>query len=118
MTQKTIVYNIKRNDTLPVLGIDVLNYDGDAYDFGDATDATFSMYTDAEPRVVKIDNEAAVITPPGTQGQLQYTFDTSGTDTAGKFLGEFTVNFSTGDTATFPTVGFIQISVEEDLDDA
>lgn len=115
---RPIRYECKRNDTLPVLGIDVLNSDGVAYDFSDATGAEFFMYSDTADRTVKVDGATATITSPGTQGQLQYTFDEVGTDTAGEYLGEFEVTFATGDKASFPVQGYIHITIEEDLNEA
>lgn len=115
----TITYKLKRNDTVPVIVLDVLNSDGDPYDLSDATSADFIMVTDDDARTEKVhDIDGADIASPGTLGRLTYQFSTADTDTAGKYLAEFQVTFSTGDKATFPESGYLHIDIDEDLDDA
>lgn len=113
----TIPYNLKRNDTLPVIVLDVLNSDGDPYNFSDAIAARFIMCEDNTGRAVKVD-ELGTIATPGTLGRLTYQFDPADTDTAMAYVAEFQVEFATGDIATFPESGYMHITIEEDLDAA
>jgi len=113
----TIPYNLKRNDTLPVIVLDVLNSDGDPYDFSDAVGARFIMVEDNVSREVKVDSFADIVTP-ATLGRLTYQFDPTDTDTALAYVAEFQVEFATGDIATFPESGYMHITIEEDLDAA
>lgn len=116
MAQKPITYFVKRGDTLPVIGLDVLNSDGDPYDLTGA-EAVFYMFADDVARTAKVDGEEATVTTPGTLGQLQYAFQANDTDTAGDYLAQFEVS-QNGYTITFPTQGFMVIKIEEDLGDA
>lgn len=110
-----IVYNVKRGDAIPVIGLEVLNSDGDPYDLSGTT-AIFYMYTDDENRTAKINGVEAVVDPPGTSGLLTYQFSGTDTDTSGRYLGEFEVAFEGGVVGTFPSGNdFIYINIASDL---
>lgn len=104
----------KVGDTVPVLTIAVVNVDGSAFSFADATGAVFVMCADDESRTEKV-SETATVEPGSATGVLAYQFDTEDTDTAGKFLGVFKVTFSTGDVGTYPESGYIHIDIAENL---
>mgnify|MGYP006921380826 CR=1 FL=1 len=110
----TIPYNFKRNDTLPVISLAVLNSDGNAYDFSDYVTVRFIMCEDNTGRAVKVN---ATANPP-VANVLSYQLDPSDSDTAMTYLAEFQVEFATGDISTFPESGYMHILIEEDLDAA
>jgi len=60
-------------------------------------------------------NAAAVITNATSPATVSYTPTTTDTATAGSYVGEWQVTFSDGSTENFPTQGYLDIVIEENL---
>lgn len=104
-------FSIKQGDTLPVLA-DTLTYsDGSAANLAGAT-VKFIMRSSTafNPAV----NATATVTN-GATGAVQYTFTSTDTATAGKYVAVWQVTFAGGNVQTFPTIGELSVSVEENI---
>lgn len=108
------IFSIKRNDTLPTFTIYVTDENGDALDLTDGVSARVFMYTDADPRVEKIDATAGFVSPR-TTGGIEYGWNLADTDEAGEYLAEVEIVFADGGILTFPTEGFVRVHIWEDL---
>jgi hypothetical protein len=58
---------------------------------------------------------AAAMVTNATTGAIAYTFTTQDTATAGMFMATWLVTFPGGSTMTFPSDGYIEINIEENL---
>ena len=104
-------FYIKQGDTLPVLA-DTLTYsNGTAVSLAGAS-VNFVMR--ALSANTTTTNAAAVVTNSAT-GQVSYTFTAVDSATAGSYMANWFVTFPGGATMTFPTDGYIEINVEENL---
>jgi hypothetical protein len=104
-------FSIKQSDVLPVLN-DTLTYsDGTAANLTGAS-VTFVMraLTANNPTVKAA---ATIVSPPA--GTVSYTFTAADTAVAGQYVANWIVTFSGGNVQTWPTVGAIEITVEENL---
>jgi hypothetical protein len=116
MDNKTRVFNIKSNDTLPALSVKIkarncINAEI-SFDLTGATACTFSM-ADTNGNL-KISSNAALITSY-SGGTVQYNWTSEDTDTVGKFRGEFEITFSDGNKLSVPSFGYIDIHISEDI---
>lgn len=104
-------FSIVKNDVLPMLS-DTLTYsDGTAVNLTGATVKwIMRQLTASAPST----NLAATVVNPAA-GMVSYTFTAADTAVAGQFMGKWTVTFSGGQTQSWPTVGYIEVTVEEDL---
>jgi hypothetical protein len=103
---------IKQGDTLPVL-TDTLTYsDGSSPNLAGATvNLVVRQLTAATPVV----NAAATVTNATSPATLQFAFTSGQTAVAGMYVGTWVVTFAGGQVQTFPTVGELTISIEENL---
>lgn len=102
-------FTIKQGDTLPIL-FDALSYaDGSIADLTGAA-VTFVMRS---PSAVIVNASAAILSAPG--GIISYTFTATDTATPGQYTAEWVVVFGTGQQQTWPTAGYLEITVEENL---
>lgn len=109
-------FAIKRNDTLPTITVYVTDENGDALDLTDCTSAQFLMYTDADPRVEKVNATASIVTP-ATLGAVEYGWAGADVDTSGEYLAEVVLVFSDGGVLTSPTEGYVRVRIWDDLDE-
>ena len=105
-------FTIKQGDSEPVL-TDTLTYsDGSAVDLSGATlELVVRSMTEAEPRALS--GSAQVTDAPA--GAVSYTFSAADTATAGLCMATWVVTFPGGAQMTFPTVGYLWLSIEENL---
>lgn len=104
-------FAIKQGDTLPAL-LDTLTYtDGTA---ADLTGATVTFVMRSLTAVGPATNAAATILAP-TLGTISYTFTAQDTANAGMFMANWVVTFPGGSMGTWPTDGYIEINIEENL---
>jgi hypothetical protein len=104
-------FSIKQQDVLPILS-DTLTYStGAAVSLTGAT-VNFVMrsITAASPST----NLAATVVTPAS-GTVSYTFTATDTAVTGRYQGSWVVTFGTGQIQQFPTDGYLDIAVEENL---
>ena len=104
-------FEIKQGDVLPVLS-DTLTYsNGSAVNLTGAS-VTFIMrsITAMSPSV----QAAATIVSP-TAGTVSYTFTTTDSATTGRYQGTWKVTFAGGQVQQFPTAGYLDIAVSENI---
>ena len=109
----SLSFNLKRGDTSPAITGTLTYSDGSAVNLTGAS-VRFVMRSQAgsSPKV----SAAATIVSP-TAGTVSYSWNTAGQDTnvAGEYDCEWIVTFSGGAVQTFPTNGYVTLSIEEDL---
>ena len=105
-------FTIKAGDTAPVLS-DTLTYsDGTSPNLAGAT-VNFVMRSMTANNYAF--NKTATVTSATSPATVQYTFNSTDTATAGQYVGNWIVTFSGGSQMTFPTVGDLEITIEENL---
>jgi hypothetical protein len=105
-------YFIKRNDTKGTIECNLLDGDSTAVDL---TGATVKFLMRREGRSgVKVNSAASVVGDPAA-GVVSYQWEAADTDTAGDYEGEFEVTFSDGRVATFPSDGYVPVTVLADV---
>lgn len=102
-------FYIKKNDTSPSL-VYVLR--PTTVDLTGA-DVVFNMR--ASDRTMKISRAPAVIVIESGTPTVRYDWQTGDTDTAGQFLFEFEVTYSSGAIETFRNDGYDTVLIREDL---
>ena len=66
--------------------------------------------------VLKVNQPATIVTPPGSDGVVKYVSQTpADTDTAGWFEAEWEVTTAGGQVITFPNDGFDLVAIVEDV---
>lgn len=112
----TSQFIIKRNDTLPVLKVQLIDRSclGSRipFDLTTLTGATFTMKNDCGDIKIMA-KEAQIISYSG--GVIQYNWSYEDTDIAGSYFGEFQLLFSGGSRMSIPKIGSINIQIEEDI---
>lgn len=109
---------LKRNDTAPALEATVTDENGPV-DLTGATAVVFKMATATESGRTLVPG-ALVLTGTGSlvdaaSGVVQYDWVPGDTATSGRFFGEFEVTLAGGKLRTFPTLGYISITITDDL---
>jgi hypothetical protein len=105
-------YTVKQGDSAPSL-TDTLTYStGDAVDLTGAT-VKFVMRSMTSARPMTLTGAVSVPTPMA--GHVQYTPSTDDTASAGMFMANWVVTFPDTSVMTFPTVGYLWVTVEENL---
>jgi len=111
------VFKIKRNDTLPVLQVNLTSTGnlGEKTEF-DITDVDLITFTMVKTKcnTTKIFEQSATTTC-ASGSTFEYAWQDGDTDEAGEFLGEFELNFSNGKRLSVPSMGGILIEILEDL---
>ena len=102
---------IKQGDTRKDLER-ILAIDGSAVDLSDATSVEFHLCNKARKGFVKFNKDATIV--DATSGQVKYEWADGDTEDAGTFFYEFQVNWSNGDTQTFPNDGFKSLKIHEE----
>jgi hypothetical protein len=102
-------FSIKRGNLGPALGVVLELSDGAPVDLTGTTVA-FSMYSKGDPTTPKVDAVAATIID-AANGVVEYRWTGTDTDTAGSFLGEFTVTFPDTTPQTHPNDRDLRIEI-------
>lgn len=111
------IFRIKRNDTLPTLQVSI-GTSGNlgqktGYNLSGVSAITFTMIDNCSNSKVYKQLAQIVCTTGGT---IQYSWQDGDTNTEGMFLGEFELNYSTGQRMSIPAQGGIKIEILKDLD--
>lgn len=118
MQQNIKPFQIKRNDTLPTLQINIKSRgyldSVIAFNLSAVTACTFSMIDNCGN--LKISSIPAVISN-SSGGTIQYNWVSDDTDTSGKYKAEFELFFSGGTKMTVPTIGVIDVNILKDIND-
>lgn len=101
---------LKRNDKGDVISFTCEDEIGSVVDLTGAT-VKFNM----GKKNKLITSGAAVITS-AVGGVVQYTLTDSDTLVSGNFPAEFEVTFANGNRKTFPTIGYLMVNIEANLD--
>jgi hypothetical protein len=118
MQQNIKTFQIKQNDTLPALQVNIKTRDSlDSvipFDLSAVTACTFSMIDSSGN--FKISAMTAA-TNSSSGGTIQYNWVDGDTDTDGKYKAEFKLYFSggTGTKITLPTFGVIEVNILKDI---
>lgn len=105
-------FSIKSGDDTPSL-VDSLTYgNGDPVDLTNAT-VGLIMRSFSSPAPVALTGTATITA--ALEGNVAFTFTAADTATAGLYMANWTVVFNDGAKMTFPTTGYLWISVEESL---
>lgn len=103
---------IKAGDEEPYL-TDELKYSNSSTVNLEGATVKFVMRTTTSQSAVGLTGHLSIINAP--QGHVQFAFSAADTAAAGMFLASWIVTFPTGKTMTFPTEGYLWISVEQAL---
>jgi hypothetical protein len=103
------IFYIKRNDTSPSIRYAL------SPTSVDLTGATVRFHMRARGGATVVYSAASVVTATGTP-TVEYDWDAADTDTAGVYEAEFEVTYPVGAIETFPSVGYIRVSIEEDIE--
>jgi hypothetical protein len=107
---------IKRNDTLPILEIVVIDREclGNRVPFNlsGVTACTFSMANDCGDMKIMA-KTAQIVSYSG--GSISYNWEEGDTDESGIFYGEFQLFFSGGARMSIPQIGSIAIEIGKDI---
>lgn len=105
-------FSIKSGDDTPSL-VDSLTYgNGDPVDLTNAT-VGLIMRSFSSPAPVALTGTATITA--ALEGNVAFTFTAADTATAGLYMANWSVVFNDGAKMTFPTTGYLWISVEESL---
>lgn len=111
-------FTLKRGDTAPSLQAILRDKDGQPVDLTSSS-VQFVMravgaVTNSAPAVSA---GMTVATDQATNaGQVTYDWQVGDTSTAGAYVAEFVVTWPSGREQTFPTVGFVSIQINDDLE--
>jgi hypothetical protein len=105
---------IKQNDTMPYLEATLSDDNGPV----DLTGASVKLAMKPLARcgqtsALKFKKAGVVVTP--ASGVVRYQWGAGDTDTAGNFQAEFEVTFADGGVRTFPSTGYIPVTVTPEL---
>lgn len=103
------IFYLKQDDLAPVLEATLKDKDGAVNLIG--LTVTFRMCDSTGAR--KVDDQAASFVTDGSDGVVQYAWQSGDTDTAGTFRGEFVVAFAGPKPMSFPNAGAIQIVIAQ-----
>ena len=118
MQQNIKTFQLKQNDTLPVLQINIKSRDNldsvTAFDLSGVTACTFSM-ADSCGNLKIASSQAVIFNSSG--GTVQYNWQIGDTDEKGKYSAEFELFFEDGNKMTVPTLGVIEVNILKDVND-
>jgi hypothetical protein len=101
---------LKKNDTHDSIEYQITNDDGSVVNL---TGATVNFVMGKKNKLIT--NAPATITA-ANDGIVEYQLTSTDTLVSGTFLAEFVVTFSNGTQKTFPSNGYITVTVEQNLD--
>lgn len=103
---------MKTGDTEPGPELTLLDAAGAPVNLTGAT-VRFIMATSATPRAIVVD--AVAVLADAASGRVDYVWGATDTATAGSYVAEVEVTYASGRVQTFPTSGYFDITINEDL---
>jgi hypothetical protein len=100
--------NLKSGDTLPTFKAELIDADGSAFDLT-GMDVKFYVGQDG-----LISGESMTVVDE-TSGEVEYQWQETDTDGSGEYDAEIVVTNGSGGERTFPTSGFVTITINDDL---
>jgi len=100
--------NLKSGDTLPVFKAQLIGADGTEFDL---TGKDAKLYVGQDGLVT---GESMTIVDE-TAGKVEYEWQSADTDGSGEYDAEIVVTDGSGGERTFPTSGFITVTINDDL---
>lgn len=101
------MFTIKQYNTVPSLEATLLDYLGQPVVLTGAT-VNFSMRSQDNPTLV-VSGVATIV--DALTGKVAYQWGAANTNTAGSYIGEFSVTYANGGYESFPNGDYIQIHV-------
>lgn len=105
-----MAFEIKRNDRRPHYRVQLLA-NGSPVDLTAASGVVFTMKTGNSLKVTK----ASMTFIDRSAGIVEYAWGATDTDASGDFNVEIEVNWGGGETQTFPSKGYLTVSISDDL---
>jgi len=109
-------FHLKRNDTLPVLKLQLIDRSclGSRvpFDLTGVSSATFTMKNSCGDIKIMAKN-AQIISYSG--GVIQYNWEAEDTSDSGLFNAEFQLIYANGNRLSIPQIGAIKIEIENDV---
>jgi len=101
---KPAVFEIRKDNRLPVYQVDALDKDGNPIDLSSQTAIVFSMRDRATGtlKITAVAGSLLVGEDGSTFNRMRYDWQAGDTDTPGEYEGQFTLTFSPGVTRSFP----------------
>lgn len=107
-------FTIKRGDLLPDLAVTLLDADGNPVDLTLADGAKLAISLVGAEHTPIIYSDMTIAAEP-TTGIVTYIWQEGDTDTPGEYQSEIVVDWG-GREQTFPTIGYISITIVDDLE--
>ena len=111
MSVESYDFTVKLGDTGAEIAA-ILKANALAVDLTGAT-VKFLMKAASLTGAAKVDAAATIV--DAATGSVKYAFTAGDLDTAGSWLGEFEVTDASSRIATYPSAGYIKISIVQDL---
>lgn len=108
-----MTYTIKQGDTAPALEATLLNENNDPAELDLANEVTFQLR--GENISITDDTTGNVSILSEDNGDVQYVWEDGQTDVAGFYQAEFIVEYTNGRVQSFPNDDFINVRIEEDI---
>ena len=105
-------FSIKKDATFPSIAYELLEDDGPK-DVSSAT-VTFNSRLKAT-KTAHVSGGSAGYVTDGTDGKVQFGFNAAQTATPGIYEGEFVADFGTGIVGHWPSDGFIEFEIQDDI---
>lgn len=103
---------MKAGDTAPVVRATLLDEQGAPVDLTGAS-VKFVMATATEPRTVSVDSAATLA--DAANGVVEYAWAVGDTNEPGSYVAEFEVVYADTSVQTFPTEGYVDVTITDDL---
>lgn len=109
---------IKAGDTAPAVNATLFDAAGEPVDLNGAS-VRFVAAVNNDSHAVLVDSAATLVQvasgTDGSKGMVRYDWAAGDTTTAEECVAEFEVTYSDGTVQTFPTEGYIPMTIEDDL---
>lgn len=110
-----MVFRIVQGDTAPPISSRLSDEDG-AVDLSNVSNVEFHMMDKFERVVVSDDVTGRVNYVDKSVGEVEYVFKQEDTTDVGIYKGEWQVLYNDGTIETFPTDGYVDIHITEEIE--
>lgn len=107
---------LKTGDTGPSLTIQCIKENDNPEDLSSINEVSVFI-TEADESTLKVDDNTGgnVSVSDAASGEVTYDWQSGDTDNPGTYRGEVEVDFTSGETKTFPSAGTFKVYIEEGL---